>query len=276
MSMTITRPARKVAAIRRKLPDDFELPAEFPAFVALVTHPKAPVRDLMNVTWSDPRPLLNADKSAVQAFVPFLLFGDGGVAALWADGSQLRVATCDSEGQHEVLAMDFGDFICRLAKPDAELLERMELDAPLDDSSLGLVQRRKPRKVPASTQKAFSRWVASHALDAKTTQTDATSGLGSALNTIARRMLADGLSKVHKPDSPHWTMSFELKQAGASWTVTYLDYGKWRKVPAKYGFAALVPGLLGVMKTRKKSYELAVWKDGRVFADGGNQLVIEA
>lgn len=276
MNMTITRPDRKVAAIRRKLPDDLELPAEFPGFVALVTHPKSPVRDVMNVTWSDPRPLLNADKSITREFVPFLTFSDGGVAALWVDDSHLRVVTCDSEGQHQVLAMDFGDFIRRMASADAELLERLELDAPLDDSELALVHRRKPRKVPTSTQKAFSRWVASHALDAKTTQTNATAALSTALNGIALRMLEDGLSKVHKPDSPRWTMSFELKQAGSKWTVTYLDYGKWRRVPAKYGFATLLPGLLAAMKTRKKSYDLAVWKDGRVFADRGNELSINA
>jgi hypothetical protein len=38
----------------------------------------------------------------------------------------------------------------------------------------------------------------------------------------------------------------------------------------------LMAELLAAMKTRKKGYSLTVWKDGRVFADGGNELVIEA
>jgi hypothetical protein len=63
------RAARKVATIRRKLPAGLKLPAEFAAFVELVTHPKDPRRDLMNVRWSDPRWLLNADRSAVDSFV---------------------------------------------------------------------------------------------------------------------------------------------------------------------------------------------------------------
>jgi|GEM_PF-7007269 len=271
--MALTRSARKVAAIRRKLPAELELPAEFASFVEWVTHPKERVRDRMNVTWSDPRPLLNADKSAVGAFVPFLLFADGGVAALWVDGADLRVATCDSEGQFRVLAKDFGDFVARLAKPDAKLLEQLELDGPLDARAIASGRRARP--VPPSMQKAFSRWVASHARDAKTTQTESTEVLRKTLHAIARRMLADGLSKVHTPNSPHWSASFQLAERGGRWKVTYLDFGRWRAVPGKYAFAAVLPGLLSAMKTRRKSYELSVWRDGRVFADGGNQLVLE-
>jgi hypothetical protein len=271
--MASTRPARKVAAIQRKLPDKIELPVEFAAFVKLVTHPKDRLRDLMNVTWSDPRPLLNADKSAVETFVPFVLFADGGVAALWLDGSDLRVATCDSEGQFEVLAEDFGDFVARLGDSDASLLDQMELDAPLDAGAV--VPGRKARRVPQSTQKAFDRWVARHSLDAKPIKTESSDVLRSALHAIARRMLEDGLSRVYTPDSPFWTGDFQLRQAGGRWNVTYLDYGEWRPVPTKYGFEALLPALLAVMKTRKKGYELSVWMDGTVFADRGNQLVLE-
>jgi hypothetical protein len=273
--MANTRAARKVAAIRRKLSAKVALPAEFAAFVALVTDPKLPARDLMKVTWSDPRPLLNADKTAVESFVPFLLFADGGVVALWLHGADVRVASCDSEGQHGVLAQDFREFVARLANPGGELLERLELEAPLDTRAL--VGTRKPRPVPASTKKAFAAWVASHALDANTPQTGATEALRKTLHGLALRMLEDGLSKVYKPASPHWSMSFRLNQGPAPdrWDVTYLDYGEWSQVPTEYGFAAVMPGLLGAMKTRKKSYELSINKDGHVFADRGNQLVLE-
>lgn len=46
-------------------------------------------------------------------------------------------------------------------------------------------------------------------------------------------------------------------------------------MPAKYGLAAILPGLLPAMKTRKKTYEVSVTKDGHVFADRGNQLHLE-
>ena len=260
--------------IRRKVPGSIKLPAEFAGFVELVTDPKVAARDVMNVTWSDPRPLLNANRSAVDAFVSFLLFADGGVAALWADGSDVRVATCDSEGQYAVLAQDFRDFLALLARPGAALQQRLELSTPLDTRAL--VPGHKPRRVPASVQKAFARWVGRHALDANTPQTASTDALRKTLHGAALRMLEDGLSKVYKPESPHWSMSFRLAQVAAErWDVTYVDYGVWREVPAKYGFAAVLPELLGAMKTRKKSYELSINRDGHVFADRGNQIALE-
>jgi hypothetical protein len=271
--MANTRAAQKVAAIRRKLPGKVELPAEFAGFVELVTNPKSRARDLMNVAWSDPCPLLNADESVVDAFIPFLLFADGGVMALWVDGTDLHVVYCDSEGQYGVLAQEFRDFVALLAKPGAELIEHLELDAPLDTRALAPGHR--PRRVPASTRKAFAQWVASHSLDAKTPQTAGTETLRKTLCGVAARMLEDGLSKVYKPDSPHWSLSFRLAEAAGQWSVTYVDYGEWRKVPAKYGFAAILPGLLGAMKTRKDSYELSIVRDGHVYADRGNELALE-
>jgi hypothetical protein len=271
--MANMRAVRKVAAIERKLPSKSKLPPEFAGFVELVTDAKAPARDRMNVTWSDPRPLLNADKAAVDAFVPFLLFGDGGVVGLWVDGGDLRVASCDSEGQYGVLAQDFRDFVALLANPGAELLERLELEAPLDTRALA--PWHEPRPVPGAMQKAFAKWVASHALDAKTPQTAATDGLRKTLHGVASRMLADGLSKVYKPESPHWSLWFRLAREASGWSVTYVDSGEWREVPAKYGFAAVLPELLAAMKSRKKSYELSIKRDGHVYADRGNELVLE-
>jgi len=67
-------------------------------------------------------------------------------------------------------------------------------------------------------------------------------------------------------------MSFRLTQVEDQWTVTYLDFGQWDAVPGKYGFGAILPELLPAMKTRKKSYELSIEQDGRVYADRGNQL----
>ena len=268
-----TRAARKVATIGRRLPSRVKLPPEFAAFVELVTHPTDPRRDLMNVRWSDPLWLLNADKSAVDSFVPFLLFADGGVAAFWVDGTDLRVARCDSEGQYGVLALDFRDFTARLTKPDAALLEQLELREPLDMRALA--RGHKPRRVPASMNKAFSRWVESHSLDAKTTQTSATEVVRKTLHAIARRMLADGLSKVNKPNDSYWDMSFRLTKVADRWDVTYLDYGVWYPMPAKYSLATVLPDLVAAMKTRKKSYDLSVCKDGEVFADRGNQVYLK-
>lgn len=179
------RAAEKVAAIRRKLPRGLKLPAEFAALVELVTHPKEVGRDLMNVTWSDPCWLLNTGKAALKSFVPFLRLSDGGIAAFWVDGADLRVARCNSEGDYGVIARDFQDFVARLVNPGAELLEQLELREPLDTRALARGQ--KPRPVPAAMNEAFSRWVESHSLDAKTTQTPAPEVIRKTLQAIARR-----------------------------------------------------------------------------------------
>ena len=89
------------------------MPAEFPAFVSLVTNPKSPRHDPLRVGWSDPTKLLSVDKSAASEFLPFLTLADGGLVAFWKDGEHQRIAVYDSEGQHAVLPLNFRDFLLR-------------------------------------------------------------------------------------------------------------------------------------------------------------------
>jgi hypothetical protein len=203
-----------------------------------------------------------------------LLLGDGGVVAWWLDGAELRVAYCDSEGQFGVLARDFSDFLALLAQADSPLIERLELEAPLDTS--GLVTARIPAPVPAGVQDTFNQWVEDHSLSAPVTRSPAGEAVRSALHALAARMLQNGLSKVYKPQSLRWSFQLRLAEKGGGWSVEYLGYGAWYQLPNEYGFDSLLPQLLSLMKTRASSYELSIQRDGTVFGDGGNQLHLPA
>jgi hypothetical protein len=269
----MSRALTKLAVIRKRLTKGIEMPAEFPAFVSLVTSPKGPRDDALRVGWSDPTELLNVDKSVAAEFVPFLKLADGGGVAFWKDGEHQRIALYDSEGGHSILALDFRDFIARVGKPTKDFRERIELDADVDTSEL--IPPTTPKPVPAALNRKLTAWIESHSLSAPKLKSADGEKLREQLVAMGRRMLVDGLSKVHKPQSVFWTLDLLLVKRGENWQATYLDFGKWYDLPTKYGLIELVPALLPLMKSRKARYALNIWKDGQVYVDKGNELTLE-
>ena len=274
----MTRAASRLDRIRKHLPKGRRLPAELTGFAKLVVSERGARHDLLELTWTDPLPLLNADRGALDAMLPFLRLGDGGVIALfWHDASPC-VVHCDSEGGAAVIASSFADFLVRLARPTRELLERLEIESALDTAKLVEPGAAKAR-IPASLSRSFAAWIESHSLSAKPTASPDARVLADRLLAISKRMISDGLSKVYNSRSIHWTTEFRIERGGTQgteWTITYLDYGKWLPLPARYDVLALWPELLRSMKKpNARSFELSVWKDGHVFVDRGNQLTIE-
>jgi hypothetical protein len=268
----MSRAQTKLAAIAKRLAKSMQMPAEFSDFVSLVTSPKGPSQDALRVGWSDPTELLNVDKAAGAQFVPFVKLADGGGVAFWKDDEHQRIALYDSEGGHEVLALDFRDFLVRLGKPTEDFRERIELDAEVDTS--GIVPATKPKPVSAALNRKLAAWIESRSLSAPELKSADGEALRKQLVELARRMLVDGLSKVYKPQALFWKVDVVVTSRGEDWQATYLDYGKWHDVPPKYRLVELLPRLLPLMKSRKKRYELSIWKSGEVFVDKGNQLVL--
>jgi hypothetical protein len=269
----MSRARIKLAAVRKHLAKGAQMPAEFPAFVSLVTNPKSPRHDALRVGWSDPTQLLNVDKSAASEFLPFLKLADGGGVAFWKDGEHQRIAVYDSEGGHEVLALDFRDFLARLGRPTKAFRERIEFDVDLDTSKL--IPRTTPKPVPAALNRKLTAWIESHSLSAPTLKSADGEELRKKLVAMARRMLVDGLSKVYKPRAVFWKLDLLLVKHGQHWRATYLDYGKWYDLPTQYGLIELLPALLPLMKSRKARYAFVIMKSGQVFVDGGNELALE-
>lgn len=269
----MSRAQTKLAAIHKRLAKVIQVPAEFPAFVALVTSPKSPREDALRVGWSDPTELLNVDKAAASEFVPFLKLADGGGVAFWKDGEHQHIAVYDSEGGHEVIALDFRDFLAHLGKPTEDFRELIELDVGLDTSQL--IPPTTPKPVPAALNGKLTAWIESHSLSAPKLKSADGEKLRNKLVAMAESMLADGLSKVHTPRSSFWQMDLVLVKHGDLWEATYLDYGKWYNLPTKYALMELLPELLPLMKSRKARYALKIWKSGEVFVDKGNELALE-
>jgi len=269
----MSRADTKLAAIHKRLAKDAELPAEFSAFVSLVTHPTSARQDALRVAWSDFTELLNVDKSAVAEFLPFLTLADGGGVAFWKDGQHQRIVAYDSEGGHTVVALDFRDFLARLGAPSDDFRELIELDVDLDTSEL--VPSTKPKSVPAALNDKLTAWIESHSLSAPILRSEDGEEVRTRLVAMAERMLVDGLSKVYKAKSDFWKMDLLLVKQGVQWKVTYLDFGKWRDLPAEYELVELLPALLPLMKSRKARYALGIMKSGEVFVDGGNELALE-
>lgn len=269
----MSRAATQLAAIGKRLAKGMQMPAEFPAFVSLVVSPKGPRHDALRVGWSDPTGLLNVDKAAKSELVPFLKLADGGGIAFWKDGEDQRIVHYDSEGGHEVLALDFRDFLARLLKPTEAFREQIELDVDLDVSEL--ISPTKPKAVPAALNRKLAAWIESHSLNGPIVKSEDGEKLRKQLVAMARRMLTDGLSKVYKPGTFHWQVDVLAVKGKEHWTATYLDYGKWHELPAKYGLSELLPALLPLMKSRKARYSINIWKSGEVFVDKGNELVLQ-
>ncbi|MFC4311859.1 hypothetical protein ACFPN2_22450 [Steroidobacter flavus] len=268
----MSRANTKLAAIAKRLPKGAELPAEFPAFVSLVTHATNARQDALRVAWSDFTELLNVDKAAVAEFLPFLKRADGGGVAFWMDGGNQHIAVYDSEGGYEIVAVDFRDFLARLGTPTEEFRELIELDVDLDTSEL--IPATTPKPVPEALNDKLKAWIESHSLSAPILKSAEGEELRKTLVAMAERMVADGLSKVYTPRSVYWKMDLVLEKQGESWRATYLDYGKWRDLPAKYELIERMPALLPLMKSRKARYALNIMKGGEVFADGGNELAL--
>lgn len=269
----MSRSAQKLDALQKRLPEGMSLPPEFPDFVRLVTHDRSPRKDVLRVAWVNPTRLLNVEKVVARHFFPFLELADGGGIALWQDGVNLRVAYFTSEGGHGVLALSFRDFLARLGKPTRAFAERVELELPVNTREL--VAPRSPRAVPTTLDRKLAAWLEGHSLRAQPAMSPDVQTLRKKLVDIARNMLTDGLSKVSKPRDFHWTMEYQLVNQAARWQATYLDFGEWHAVPAKYGLVELWTTLLPLMKQRKTRYELTVFKAGAVYVNGGNQLVLE-
>ena len=70
-------------------------------------------------------------------------------------------------------------------------------------------------------------------------------------------------------------MGFQIERGGDGVTITYLDFGKWYPVPAKYNLMDEVVALLKLVKNKKRRrYELSTCSAGIVSIDRDRELVL--
>ena len=70
-------------------------------------------------------------------------------------------------------------------------------------------------------------------------------------------------------------MDFRIERDGEDLSITYLDFGEWYPVPAKYKLAEEVAALLELVKNKKRRrYELSICSAGIVSIARDRELVL--
>lgn len=219
---------------------------------------------------------------------------DGSILALWlyagTDPSRAPVVHLGSEGGHgKVIADNIRDFLVLfgigyselgiddLSKPAVEpesaaLLRKWlaaEFAIRCPETGITLVQRAQ------ACHPDFARWV--HHAEKRTI----TRGVAEAevlrqrIYRIAEAMIRDGRSKVYTLSSSWWSMDFKVERDGDELSITYLDYGKWYPVPAKYKLVEAAAALLEFLKNKgRRQYELSACITGSVSVGPHKQLVL--
>jgi hypothetical protein len=219
---------------------------------------------------------------------------DGSTLALWlyagTDSSTAPVVHLGSEGDHlTVLADNVRDFLALLgigygelgfddlSKPPAEpesaarLREWLaaEFGIHCPETGIALVQRAQARHPD------FAQWVQGAEEQTLTPDEPETEALRQRVHRIAEDMLRDGLSKVYKLSSSWWSIEFKIERDGGELSITYLDYGKWYPVPAKYTLVEAVEALLKFVKDNKRrEYELSTCTAGHVTVGPNKELIL--
>lgn len=251
----------KDQAVRKSLPKGCKLPKKFEAFIA--AEPKLPI------DWESLEPL-GLKPAAMQEVLPFMRTLTGGLVSFWYHAAEPAVVYFGDEGELDVLALNFDEFL---------------KGAVLGKSGVHDLDSSEPRlQMPAVTgeplqagldalQIKFAAWWKQNKalLDGQTDLED----LRERVHAVAKKMIAEGKSKVYKLGSKYWSMQFQIERTREGIAVTYLDYGKYYPVPKEYDFVLLVEKLLAHTKNQNKAqYDLLVTDSGIVSIDRDRELVL--
>jgi hypothetical protein len=124
-------------------------------------------------------------------------------------------------------------------------------------------------------QEKFDKWFKQHTSLLEPLSTPGTESLRQRVHKIAEDMIRDGRSKVYTFSSPWWSMDFRVERDGDELSISYLDFGEWYPLPAKYKLAEEVAAMLKLVKNKKRRrYELSTCTAGIVSIDRDRELVL--
>ena len=219
---------------------------------------------------------------------------DGSILALWlyagTDTSLAPVVHLGAEGDHlKVLADKFLDFLALfgigygelgfddLSKPPEEpesaarlrewLAAEFGIRSP--ETGIALVQRAQARHPD------FAKWVRDAEERTISRGEPEAEVLRQRVHSIAKDMIRDGRSKVYALSSPWWSINFKIERDGRDLLITYLDFGEWYPVPAKYKLVEEAAALLECVKNKERlHYELSACIAGIVSVGPNKELVL--
>jgi hypothetical protein len=249
--------------VRRHVPKGRKLPARFDDFLRA----SLPFR----VEWND-LDAYGLKPSATKSALPFLRLPDGGLVALWYHAAEPAVVHIGGHGELKVVASDFDNFLKGIGARSSGLPDIDEGDEKF--SVAGVRGKPNAARLPALQEK-FDKWFKQHTSLLEPLAAPAAEALRQRMHRIAEDMIRDGRSKVCTLSSPWWSMDFRIERDGDDLSITYLDFGEWYPVPAKYKLAEEVAALLTLVKNKKRRrYELSTCSVGIVSIDRDRELVL--
>ena len=251
---------RKVSidAIQRRVPEGRTLPKAFTRFAKAATT----ADDLFEVTFTSADGLTH--ERLASTLLPFLRLGDGGIVALWyRDAGEPPIVHVDSEGGHRVVAVDFDDFLVRLAlgRTGVEDIDGEGPATPHPEFAFG-VKPSKPAALGALAA-AFRRAVK----DATPIPSKSVDGekLRRELVRATNALVAKGAFPPHRAGT-FWILNFHAKKSGSRWTFT----------PENDALAIRWPAMLAMTKDPSRAeYAVAIASVGLVSVDRDRQLLLD-
>ena len=251
----------KDSEVRKKLPKGKSLPKRFDAFIA--AEPELPVE------WDDIEPY-GLKPEARQEVLPFMRTYTGGLVSFWWHAADPAVIHLGDEGQLEVLALNFDEFLkgAVLGKSGVEDLDNAEPRLAVKGVT------GKPSKAGlAALQKKFDAWWKANK-SRQDAQTDL-EGLRGRVMAVAEKMLADGLFKKLVPTQDYWKAEFRIQRTAKGLKIGLQNGARFPAVPSEYGFTPIVEELLQLLVHKdKEEYGLVVTSSGLVSIDKDKELLL--
>jgi hypothetical protein len=247
--------------VRKHVPKGRSLPKKFDAFIE--AGPPLPIE------WDD-LDSFGLKREALKDVLPFMRVGTGGMVTFWFHQADPAVVYFGDEGELDVVALNFDEFLKAAVAGKSGVYD---FDDPDNPFQMPGVKGRPKRAGLVALQKKFDAWWKENTalLEGDTSLEN----LRESVVALARQMIADGRSKVYTLRTGYWSMDFKIARTPRGLAIDYLDFGKYYRMPKRYGIVPLVQELLRHVKNKsKKEYELDVSDDGRVSIDRDRELVL--
>lgn len=253
------------AQIRAKLPAGRELPAKFDAFV------RAAAAKCVCIEWNDPDPF-GFKRTARKQLLPFLKIGDGGLIALWYHADVPAILHIGSEGQREVIAATFDDYLKEI---NAKFTDDAEYRYADSRYRIPGVKGKPNRGKLAELRTKFDAWFEQYTTFRKPLVKPEAESLRRQACAIVEKILRDERSQTDSQEPSWHSMTLKIERSGDDIAITRRVHGEWRPLPRKYKFSEVARGLLKfVLNKKRKSYEVLVTRHGTLSIEHTRQLIL--
>ena len=256
----------RLETIKKRLPNKFQLPASFDAFAETCAAHSRGDLGWFAIKYTKPKDLLEFDPAS--DVVPFLRLPDGGFAAFWFVTSRSpAVIHCNSDGECQVIAATWNDFLNRLQKRRTGMPDVDEQEVPTFPKIKGA---RSNKLVPlAPLKKKFRQWLKTHR-----PEEEVAGGVDEG-EALRRELL-----KLMEPDFKEFVRDWEKSYGesdGITPHVSFVAHLTSRSFTVKQPSGLPYPNpnrlrpvlerLVAYLGRSLKQCDITLWKDGAVFVD---------